>query len=75
MYTLEQFRKITEHLPGDFEVRIEASFTPEGTATAPCFEIITSQQSKQIVLMPQAVHVSDGETGLTVQHEERKGKK
>lgn len=75
MYTLEQFRKITEHLPGDFEIRLEASFTPKKTATVPCFEIITSQHSKQVVLMPQAVYISDGKTGLTVQHKEGEKKK
>lgn len=69
MYSLKQFREITKDLPGDFEIRIEACFTQEGNKTAPCFEIITSQKSKQIVLMPETVHINDGETGLTVKHE------
>ena len=40
MVTLTQFREITEDLPGDFEIRIEAYFAPEGNKTAPCFEMI-----------------------------------
>lgn len=38
MVTLAQFREITEGLPGDFEIRIEACFTPEGNKTAPCLK-------------------------------------
>lgn len=43
MVTLTQFREITEGLPGDFEIRIEACFTPEGNKTAPCFEMMYSK--------------------------------
>ena len=71
MYSLNQFREITKDLPGDFEIRIEACFTPEGNKTAPCFEIVTSQQSKQVVLMPEAVHINNGKDGLTVKHERK----
>lgn len=71
MVTLAQFREITEGLPGDFEIRIEACFTPEGNKTAPCFEMMYSKGTKEVVLLPEAVHISDGETGLTVKHEEK----
>lgn len=60
MVTLAQFREITEGLPGDFEIRIEA-----------CFEMMYSKGTKEVVLLPEAVHISDGETGLTVKHEEK----
>lgn len=71
MVTLAQFREITEGLPGDFEIRIEACFTPEGNKTAPCFEMMYSKGTKEVVLLPETVHISDGETGLTVKHEEK----
>lgn len=70
MVTLAQFREITEGLPGDFEIRIEACFTPEGNKTASCFEMMYSKETKEVVLLPEAVHINDGETGLTVKHEE-----
>lgn len=74
MYTLDQFREITKHLPGDFEIKIEAGFTPQGNFAAPCFEIITSQKTKEVVLLPQAACISEGEAFLTVRHtEKRKG--
>ena len=47
MVTLAQFREITEGLPGDFEIRIEACFTPEGNKTAPCFEMMYSKETKE----------------------------
>ena len=72
MVTLAQFREITEGLPGDFEIRIEARFTPEGNKTAPCFEMMYSKGTKEV--LPEAVHISDGETGLTVKHEEKSRK-
>lgn len=71
MVTLAQFREITEGLPGDFEIRIEACFTPEGNKTAPCFEMMYSKETKEVVLLPEAVHINDGETGLTVKREEK----
>ena len=71
MVTLAQFREITEGLPGDFEIRIEACFTPEGNKTASCFEMMYSKETKEVVLLPEAVHINDGETGLTVKHEEK----
>jgi len=71
MVTLAQFREITEDLPGDFEIRIEAYFAPEGNKTAPCFEMMYSKGTKEVVLLPEAVHISDGEIGLTVKHEEK----
>lgn len=74
MYTLSQFRNLTKGLPGDFEIKIEACFTPEGNKTAPCFEIVTSKKAREVVLMPEVVHINDGEDGLTVRHE-KKGKK
>jgi hypothetical protein len=74
MVTLAQFREITEGLPGDFEIRIESCFTPEGNKTAPCFEMMYSKGTKEVVLLPEAVHISDGETGLTVKHEEKSRK-
>ena len=70
MVTLAQFREITEGLPGDFEIRIEACFTPEGNKTAPCFEMMYSKETKEVVLLPEAVHINDGETGLPVTPEE-----
>lgn len=30
-----------------------------------------SKGTKEVVLLPEAVHISDGETGLTVKHEEK----
>ena len=57
MVTLAQFREITEGLPGDFEIRIEACFTPEGNKTAPCFEMMYSKGTKEVVLLPEAVQV------------------
>ena len=74
MYTLEQFREITRDLPGNFEIRIEAAFTPEESKTAPCFEIAYFRERKEVVLFPQAVSICDGETVLTVQHEQRREK-
>ena len=71
MVTLAQFREIAEDLPGDFEIRIEAYFAPEGNKTAPCFEMMYSKETKEVVLLPEAVHINDGETGLTVKHEEK----
>lgn len=71
MVTLAQFREITKGLPGDFEIRIEACFTPEGNKTAPCFKMMYSKETKEVVLLPEAVHINDGETGLTVKHEEK----
>lgn len=71
MVTLAQFREITEGLPGDFEIRIEACFTPEGNKTASCFEMMYSKGTKEVILLPEAVHINDGETGLTVKHEEK----
>ena len=71
MGTLTQYREITEDLPGDFEIRIEAYFAPEGIKTAPCFEMMYSKETKEVVLLPEAVHINDGETGLTVKHEEK----
>lgn len=71
MVTLTQFREITEDLPGDFEIRIEAYFAPEGNKAAPCFEMMYSKETKEVVLLPEAVHINDGETGLTVKHEEK----
>lgn len=62
MVTLAQFREITEGLPGDFEIRIEACFTPEGNKTASCFEMMYSKETKEVVLLPEAVHINDGET-------------
>ena len=53
MVTLAQFREITEDLPGDFEIRIEACFTPEGNKTAPCFEMMYSKGTKEVVLLPE----------------------
>ena len=29
------------------------------------------KETKEVVLLPEAVHISDGETGLTVKHEEK----
>lgn len=29
-----------------------------------------SKETKEVVLLPEAVHINDGETGLTVKHEE-----
>ena len=71
MVTLAQFREITEGLPGDFEIRIEACFTPEGNKTASCFEMMYSKGTKEVVLLPEAVHISDGETGLTARTQEK----
>lgn len=71
MVTLAQFREITEDLPGDFEIRIEACFAPEGNKTAPCFEMMYFKETKEVVLLPETVHINDGETGLTVKHEEK----
>lgn len=69
--TLAHFREMTENLPGDFTIRIEACFTPEGTKTAPCYEAMYSKNTKEVVLFPEVVHISDGETGLTVKHEQK----
>ena len=71
MLTLAQFREITHGLPGDFEIRIEACFTPDGNRSAPCFEIMYSKPKKEVVLMPEAVCINDGETDLTVKHERK----
>ncbi|MDL2250476.1 hypothetical protein LJC51_07485 [Lachnospiraceae bacterium OttesenSCG-928-J05] len=71
MRTLGQLREITKHLPDDFEIKVEASFTPVGNKVAPCFEIITSQKSKEVVIMPQSVFISDGKTSLKAGHPER----
>lgn len=30
-----------------------------------------SKETKEVVLLPEAVHINDGETGLTVKHEEK----
>ena len=54
MVTLAQFREITEGLPGDFEIRIEACFTPEGNKTASCFEMMYSKETKEVVLLPDS---------------------
>nr|DAD83836.1 MAG TPA: hypothetical protein [Myoviridae sp. ctJfU3] len=75
MVTLAQFREVTEDLPGDFEIRIEACFTPEGNKSAPCFEMVYSKGTKEVVLFPEVVHISDGETGLTIKHEDRPRRK
>ena len=48
MVTLAQFREITEGLPGDFEIRIEACFTPEGNKTASCFEMMYSKERRKL---------------------------
>lgn len=69
MYTLGQFREITSHLPDDFEIRIEAMYTPESRGTAPTFEIFSSQKTKEVVLLPQAVYISDGTDVLRVDRE------
>ena len=69
MYALGQFRNITSHLPDDFEIRIEAMYTPEHRGPAPTFEILTSQKTKEVVLLPQAVYISDGTDILRVDRE------
>ena len=71
MLTLAQFREITRGLPGEFEIRIEACFTPDGSRSASCFEIMYSKPKKEVVLMPEAVCINDGETDLTVKHERK----
>ena len=30
-----------------------------------------SKETKEVVLLPEAVHINDGEIGLTVKHEEK----
>lgn len=71
MLTLEQFREITKELPGDFEIRIEAYFTPKETKSAACFEIVYSKGTKEVTLLPEAVTISDGEKYITVKHESK----
>ena len=71
MFTLSQFRNLTEGLPGDFEIRIEACFTPEGNRTAPCFEMMYSKETKEVILIPEAVYISDGKTYMAAKHEEK----
>ena len=34
-------------------------------------DILDRMGTKEVVLLPEAVHISDGETGLTVKHEEK----
>ena len=75
MVTLAQFREVTEDLPGDSEIRIEACFTPESNKSAPCFEMVYSKGTKEVVLFPEVVHISDGETGLTIKHEDQPRRK
>lgn len=71
LYNLGDFRKLTEGLPDDCEIRIEACFTPEQTKSAAVFEIITAQKPKPVVLlMPQEVYISDGKIALHSKHGE-----
>lgn len=62
----DTIRILAELANVNFEV-----FAPEGNKTAPCFEMMYSKETKEVVLLPEAVHINDGETGLTVKHEEK----
>lgn len=70
MYNLGQFREITKDLSDDFEIKIEACFTPNGNKFAPVFEIITSQDAKLVAILPETVFVqaAEGEPGITISH-------
>lgn len=67
MYTMGQFREITKDLPDDFEIKIEAFFTPEKNGSSKTHNIIVSKNTKEVVLLPEAVYISDGETALKVE--------
>lgn len=67
MYTMGQFREITKDLPDDTEIKIEAFFTPDQNGSAAVHNIIASKNTKEVVLLPEAVYISDGTNALKVE--------
>lgn len=67
MYTMGQFREITKDLPNDFEIKIEAFFTPDKNGSAATHNIIIKKNTKEVVMLPEAVYISDGSTALKVE--------
>lgn len=68
MRTLGQFREFTKDLPDDYELRVESYFAPDTTKTSPCFDYISSEAEKCVVIMPEAVYISDGSENMAVTH-------
>lgn len=66
MKTLGQFREFIKNLPDDYELRIESFFEPEITMASACFNYISIEEERAVIIMPEVVHISDSEDMLTV---------
>lgn len=68
MRTLGQFREFTKDLPDDYELRVESYLAPGVTKTSPCFDYMSAEKEKCVVIMPEAVFISDGSEQMAVTH-------
>lgn len=68
MRTLGQFREFTKDLPDDCELRVESYFAPNVTKTSPVFDYISAKNDNCVVIMPEAVYISDGSEEMAVTH-------